>query len=145
MEWIKYRTIKIAMVSSQLNCICSPINHATKNTGKILNDASLNDMWTLRTPNGEFPGYALGFFDGQTWLENLARFRLEEEGVSSNAFPIPAAWFHGGSGAGGYSILFVYPDDDLVISMASNTQAGGNLIMLDVHAIAEPFLERSRE
>jgi len=113
--------------------------------GKILSNASLNDMWTLRTPNSEFPGYALGFFDGQTWLENLARLRREQEGISSNAFPIPVAWFHGGSGAGGYSILFIYPDDDLVISMASNTRAGGNLIMLDVHAIAEPFLERGRE
>lgn len=106
--------------------------------GQLLSDASRNQLWSNVSDTEGFPSYGLGFFDGDRWLASLdAEQRTEGDEIPGRIFP--EAWFHGGSAAGGYSMLFIYPNHDLVLAMAATNRAMDNFIMLDYHDIAAEF------
>jgi CubicO group peptidase (beta-lactamase class C family) len=104
----------------------------------LVSDAGRDQLWSNLSVTEGFPSYGLGFFDGDRWLASLdAEQRAEGDEVPDRVFP--EAWFHGGSAAGGYSMLFIYPDHDLVLAMAATNRAMDNFIMLDYHEIAAEF------
>ena len=111
--------------------------------GTLLSAAGVTQLTEIVTEGtDQEPGYGLGFFDGETWLGSLSRYVLREN-IRDTVPPLPDTdvWFHGGSAAGGYSLLFVYPEYDLVAALAATNALGGNLAMLDLHGIAMQFVE----
>ncbi len=111
--------------------------------GTLLSTAGVAQLTEVVTEGtDQEPGYGLGFFDGETWLGSLSRYVLRES-IRDSVPPLPDTdvWFHGGSAAGGYSLLFVYPEYDLVATVAATNTLGGNLAMLDLHEIAMQFAD----
>jgi CubicO group peptidase (beta-lactamase class C family) len=70
--------------------------------GKILSTASLNQLWTSTNPSDYSYGWGVGTSGGRR------------------------AVYKSGSNEGTQSYLLMYPDDDIVISVLSNRDAGGH-------------------
>lgn len=114
---------------------------ATVLSEDFLSDAARSELWSDYTPAGEYPGYGLGFFDGDKWLQSLDAWKREQSAASIPERRFPEAWFHGGSAAGGYSLLFIYPEHNLVLAMAATNAPSGNSPMLTFHDIASLFFQ----
>jgi hypothetical protein len=106
--------------------------------GYLVSGASRDQLWSNLSVKKGFPTYGLGFFDGDHWLASLDA-EQRTEGNESPEPVFPEAWFHGGAAAGGYSMVFIYPNQDLVLAMAATNRATDNFIMLDYHDIAAEF------
>lgn len=99
--------------------------------GRLISPASLAQMLTIHSAdgNGSQPPYGFGFFSGDQVLTHL--------GVSLEDY-VPA-WWHGGNGRGGYSVLIIYPERRAAAAVTTNVRASGRLVGA-THALALPFL-----
>ena len=111
--------------------------------GTLVSAQGVDGLTTVVTPATDAgPAYGRGFFDGESWLGSLSNWILRENVRESvPVIPDTDIWFHGGSAAGGYSMLFVYPEYDLVATLASTNALGGNIAMVDLHEIAMVFAD----
>lgn len=99
--------------------------------GRLVSRASLAQMLTIHSDGdgGSHPPYGYGFFPGDNVLTAM--------GVPADDYV--HAWWHGGNGRGGYSVLILYPERRAAAAITTNVKATGRLVRA-THAIALPFL-----
>lgn len=99
--------------------------------GRLVGSASLAQMLTIHSDGdgGSHPPYGYGFFPGDNVLTAM--------GVPAEDYV--HAWWHGGNGRGGYSVLILYPERHAAAAIVTNVKATGRLVRA-THALALPFL-----
>jgi CubicO group peptidase (beta-lactamase class C family) len=99
--------------------------------GRLVSQATLTEMLTIHSDGdgGGHPPYGYGFFPGDNVLTTL--------GVPADDYV--HAWWHGGNGRGGYSVLILFPERHAAAAITTNVKATGRLIRA-THALALPFL-----
>lgn len=101
--------------------------------GRLVSPGGLAQMLRIHSEGGaNHPPYGYGFFPG--------------DGVLTGAFGVPLeeaepAWWHGGSGRGGYAVLILYPNHRAAAALTTNVRASGRLVRA-THTLALPFLRR---
>ncbi len=99
--------------------------------GVLLSEASIADMTQTITPaaaDGSYPPMGYGVFPEDVF-PGFPDVPDEEKS---------AAYWHGGSAAGGYSVVIVYPKKGVAVGIAANNNAGGHLIF-KAHDIARQW------
>lgn len=105
--------------------------------GRLISDSSLAEMTRLVTPapdDGSYPPMGYGIFTEENFWD------FDDDGVDHG----PRAYWHGGSAAGGYSVMVAYPDQDLAVGIAANVNSGGILIGI-AHRIAQLWADPSKQ
>ncbi|WP_374658993.1 serine hydrolase domain-containing protein [Inhella sp.] len=99
--------------------------------GRLVSPAGLAQMLRVHSEGGEnHPPYGYGFFPGENVLTTAFSVPVED---------VEPAWWHGGSGRGGYAVLILYPKQRAAAAITTNVRASGRLVRA-THTMALPFL-----
>lgn len=101
--------------------------------GRLLSGEALKEMLRIHSEGGaDLPPYGYGFFPGDKVLTSA--FGVAPQDTEP-------AWWHGGSGRGGYAVLILYPEHHAAAALTTNIRASGRLVRA-THYLALPFLRR---
>lgn len=105
--------------------------------GQLISESSLAEMTRLITPapaDGSYPPMGYGIFTEENFWD------FDDDSIDSG----PRAYWHGGSAAGGYSVMIAYPDQGLAVGIAANVNSGGILIGV-AHNIAQLWADPNKQ
>lgn len=98
--------------------------------GRLVSKETLDEMLQVYAEGTDsHPPKGYGFFSGEAFVH----FGVPENEIIEN-------WFHGGSGAGGYSVMIIYPEHNAAVGLASNARGTGVLVRA-AYDIGAAFLD----